>query len=468
MGKNKISTNIIDELKMEVEFIGKYGFIQPIGDAYTSQGKEYKTVRLSDGKHKKLLATKADAIFLYQNNLIKNQMKKTKKVKKVQKPKSFIDELDQELEELNKKEKAKNKVDQKIEIKSRKNFINKQNKPYEQKQTGLVLTQKYNLPENLFEDYAEDKIKITKEKFRNSIVVYNFTMDPTLRVKEFNSNLRQLLISHMKKISNALGFYKCVLKVEALFYRNSDPEDSSLGLFYSGSYENPLVPYINGKNYKSVLDMMIENINEKIQKHQDKSSDHVLECITKIIINGTRYQAFAGSSYIELPEFIKNKKCCINIKNQDDKCFLYSVLAALYPAKSHSDRVSNYTPYIDKLKVDGIEFPVSVDDVSKFEQMNKIGVNVFSLDMGYDKKGDKVDKHFSILHKSTYNSEKIINLLHLENDDKEHYVLIKNLNAFVKSRNTALKVCQSANNGVISLNTTPSTGQLGTSVILSL
>ena len=41
MGKNKISTNIIDELKMEVEFIGKYGFIQPLGDACTSQGKQY-------------------------------------------------------------------------------------------------------------------------------------------------------------------------------------------------------------------------------------------------------------------------------------------------------------------------------------------------------------------------------------------------------------------------------------------
>ena len=32
--------------------------------------------------------------------------------------------------------------------------------------------------------------------------------------------------------------------------------------------------------------------------------------------------AFANA-YIELPQRIKNTKSCVNIKNQDKKCFLY-------------------------------------------------------------------------------------------------------------------------------------------------
>jgi hypothetical protein len=33
-----------------------------------------------------------------------------------------------------------------------------------------------------------------------------------------------------------------------------------------------------------------------------------------------------GGSYIELPEYIK-KRACVNIKNDDEKCFKWSILA---------------------------------------------------------------------------------------------------------------------------------------------
>jgi len=33
-----------------------------------------------------------------------------------------------------------------------------------------------------------------------------------------------------------------------------------------------------------------------------------------------------GSTYIDLPTFIKNKKAVINVKNNDNKCFKYAIL----------------------------------------------------------------------------------------------------------------------------------------------
>ena len=36
------------------------------------------------------------------------------------------------------------------------------------------------------------------------------------------------------------------------------------------------------------------------------------------------------------------KKAIINIKNNDDKCFMWCVLAQLYPVAKNAERVSNY------------------------------------------------------------------------------------------------------------------------------
>jgi hypothetical protein len=38
------------------------------------------------------------------------------------------------------------------------------------------------------------------------------------------------------------------------------------------------------------------------------------------------YKVLRAGSYIPLDEFLTNKKCCINIQNEDDKCLMYCVL----------------------------------------------------------------------------------------------------------------------------------------------
>jgi len=40
-----------------------------------------------------------------------------------------------------------------------------------------------------------------------------------------------------------------------------------------------------------------------------------------------------------LPSIIANKKACINIKNNDEKCFLYSVIAHQDPPKHHLEKL---------------------------------------------------------------------------------------------------------------------------------
>ena len=51
----------------------------------------------------------------------------------------------------------------------------------------------------------------------------------------------------------------------------------------------------------------------------------------------------------------------------------------LYIHKSNSHRVSKYQPYENELCFAGIDFPVKLNEVRKFEVLNNISVNVYIL-----------------------------------------------------------------------------------------
>lgn len=53
------------------------------------------------------------------------------------------------------------------------------------------------------------------------------------------------------------------------------------------------------------------------------------------------YQRIGGSSYIELLRDVYDTKAVINVKNQDQECFKWSVLAAVHPAGHHGERISH-------------------------------------------------------------------------------------------------------------------------------
>ena len=95
------------------------------------------------------------------------------------------------------------------------------------------------------------------------------------------------------------------------------------------------------------------------------------------------YTPLHGSSYLELHPSIKKKKAVINVKNEDQQCFKWSVLAALHPQEENPHRVSKYQPHQDELDFSGIDFPVTVDDISKFEKQNpSISISVIGYEQG--------------------------------------------------------------------------------------
>ena len=88
-----------------------------------------------------------------------------------------------------------------------------------------------------------------------------------------------------------------------------------------------------------------------------------------------------GSSYIPLPDWIMRKKAIVSIRNTDNKCFLWSVLRYLHPREKNDCRLGDLKKHENELNTKGINFPVKIKDISKFESLNPDlpGINVFSV-----------------------------------------------------------------------------------------
>ena len=90
-----------------------------------------------------------------------------------------------------------------------------------------------------------------------------------------------------------------------------------------------------------------EIILVKIEDIQQKMSNWRLKEIINLNVNFNKYTPFTvgSSTFTRLPKFIRNKRAVVNVENSDEFYFLWSIMAALYPAKMDSNRTSSYTHF---------------------------------------------------------------------------------------------------------------------------
>ena len=97
-------------------------------------------------------------------------------------------------------------------------------------------------------------------------------------------------------------------------------------------------------------------------------------------VNIAKYAPLKGSSYIELPKYLKDKEAILNVKNEDNKCLKWALLSCLHPAKKNPQRVNKYMQF-KELRFTGVDFPVPLSQMPKVERLNNLAINVF----GYSK-----------------------------------------------------------------------------------
>lgn len=133
---------------------------------------------------------------------------------------------------------------------------------------------------------------------------------------------------------------------------------------------------------------VIETILESVENTAIRGSGFALSQIKSLDVQVSLYKPLGASSYVKTPKGLRSRRAIVNVKNDDDNmCFKWAILSALYPRTKNPQRIQNYRQYEDELNFDSIEFPVKLTDIDKFVKQNsEISINVYI----YEDKCDRI------------------------------------------------------------------------------
>lgn len=125
-----------------------------------------------------------------------------------------------------------------------------------------------------------------------------------------------------------------------------------------------------------------QHLHNAYQNFERDGSGWSIDKILRLEVNTVEFRPQEGSSFIPLPAKIQKKRAVVNIQNEDQKCFQWSVLAALHPVARMDmpSRLSHYLSYQNDLNLTGLEFPLPLSQITKFNTNNDISINVFGLE----------------------------------------------------------------------------------------
>ena len=81
----------------------------------------------------------------------------------------------------------------------------------------------------------------------------------------------------------------------------------------------------------TALDKAEPKLTESLERYTNKGSGWVVENIGDLYLDVANFKPFEGGTFIELPKKLKDKQFAVNIKNKDNMCLLWAILAFLYP-----------------------------------------------------------------------------------------------------------------------------------------
>ena len=191
----------------------------------------------------------------------------------------------------------------------------------------------------------------------------------------------------------------------------------------------------NTTQLMDVMNNIASDIQKQIELKQFHKSGLRIHSIDKLTIMYSIFNPTRAGSYIKLPKWIADKKACINIKNEDNKCLKYAIQCGVLDIKDldHPDRMYHYAKLKDNIiNWQHMKYPGGSREIDSLEENNPgiLSINVFEEMEFNGEKGIVIYRRTRVR-----NAKHHVNLLKIVDDDgKYHYVYIKDYNRLIGSQ----------------------------------
>ena len=301
--------------------------------------------------------------------------------------------------------------------------INQKIKNNKKKKRNLHQQQVKSKLENELDEIKRPKFRITESASALMRFARQFRIEgiPRHAPREFLQKVKTEVLKLMRanRRTRVRMILNCEMTREELFSESTQILNSH---FNSDTVEN-----LEGTDELIVYDGSIQTIEEIIQNFNQRGSNWRFERVLSLDVHFTDFIPLRGSTFLPLPKKIATKKAVINMKNDDDQCFKWSVTRALHPVEKNSERITKILKYqSERLDWSGLKFPVKLNQIIIFEKLNpQISINVFGCEgVVYP------------LQLSKTKRTQIVNLLLISDGEKQHYCLIKSLSRLLSSQVT--------------------------------
>ena len=212
---------------------------------------------------------------------------------------------------------------------------------------------------------------LIKSGFDNNYLEYMSNGNDSLSLNEYLQLIKPYLYN-LLNVHKAKGEWKIQLSAENSFI-SQKPNSNEIRVMFTRSIPEE---FMIGSETEEVAEKLIMSILQKYQDHLQnkmKGSDFIFNGINYLYYDLNRITISKGGSYIESPKWLKDKKCTINQKNNDNKCFQHATTLALNinSIDKHHQRITKIKPFIDNYNWNDINFPAIKKDWNKFELNNK-------------------------------------------------------------------------------------------------
>ena len=241
------------------------------------------------------------------------------------------------------------------------------------------IPEKINTKYILTESYLDYFIKVYTKSLNN--YSFNNEIDNDFYNDHVNIFVEDLIdkeYPYFKYILNKLKYpYKFRTLIKATFKRpQGEPAEFDLHSRYFYPYE------------ENLLELLKSEFTTRIEDLKMEQTGWTLTSFNEIELHIQKVNIFPGGTYQKLPVELSRRKALVNIDNSkydDNKCFLWSVLAHfIHKNVTDPTNISNYIPHMSSLNTTNLTFPVITDNnlnnsISKFENDNNLIINIYAL-----------------------------------------------------------------------------------------